>query len=233
MGLDSVEMVLRIEADFDISLDDAAAASILTPRDLIEAVLAKIQQTPATQCLTQRAFHRVRAGLLRNLPLKRKDVTPSTPLAGLVPKGQHTALAVRLAAELDTGPLPGLVRPLWLCVLLWVLCLAPGAAIALWRPLAMPASIMFFAGAVTAAALGVAAERTTRRFRTEFHPRTPTVGSWARWIVAHKTGWAAAAPAVWTREQVSERVREIVIEQLRCEKSYHLDAQFVRDLGMG
>jgi acyl carrier protein len=40
-------------------------------------------------------------------------------------------------------------------------------------------------------------------------------------------------PGQWSRLQVAEKIREIVIEVLACAKEYREDAQFVKDLGLG
>ena len=41
MGLELVEMVLRVEDEFDISMSDEDAAKITTPRQLIEYLMAR------------------------------------------------------------------------------------------------------------------------------------------------------------------------------------------------
>jgi hypothetical protein len=59
-----------------------------------------------------------------------------------------------------------------------------------------------------------------------------TAGDLSRWIVAHKSNMAEVPPGKWTREQVAARVREILIEQLGCERNYCEDARLIEDLGM-
>jgi hypothetical protein len=59
------------------------------------------------------------------------------------------------------------------------------------------------------------------------------IGQLSRWIVANAPDVVKAPPGQWSREQVSEIIREIVIDMLGCEKEYREDAQFVKDLGMG
>ena len=41
MGLDSVEIVIRVEEEFDISVSDEDAAQITTPRQLIDYLMAR------------------------------------------------------------------------------------------------------------------------------------------------------------------------------------------------
>ena len=105
---------MEIEDVFDIQLEDAEAEKMRTPGDLIESVLSKVSRADVTVCLTQRAFNLLRKALLRALPLKRRQIAPAVPLGDLVAKNARDHLIAQLATELNTGPLPVLVRPRWL-----------------------------------------------------------------------------------------------------------------------
>ena len=236
MGLDAVEIVMEVEEAFDIRLEDAEAVKVSTPRDLIELVMGKVAQSDAAGCLTQRAFNRLRAALLRQLPLKRQDIAPQVKMAALAPRANRKILLERLAAEIGTPPMPNLVRPEWLVNMLVVCCLVLGLAIAvllfrhgLWEH----RGALFCTALYTAAGLGFLAAAATRACRVNFPPQVTTVADLSRWIVAHKSDLASSAPGKWTREQVAARIRDITIEQLGCAKTYREDASFVRDLGMG
>jgi len=236
MGLDGVEIVMAIEEAFDIRIEDAEAVKIVTPGDLIEMVMTKVQLGGAAGCLTQRSFNLVRSVLLRDLPLKRKAIAPATPMAALVAKPLRRKLLEQWAVEFQTGPFPALVRPRWLVNLLSTACVVAGAGFAValhklapsvsWRAAAI-------SGALAAVAAGYAAAAATRRWRLEFPFLAATVGDAARFVTAHKGDWGAKVSGRWTREQVAARVREIVIDMLACEAAYREDASFVQDLGMG
>jgi acyl carrier protein len=235
MGLDAIEITMPVEEAFDIRIEDAEVASLATPRDLIEIVLRKVTLVEANACLTQRAFNLLRAALLRQLPLERREVAPAVLLADLVPQKRYRKpLLDQLAAELGTEPLPVLLRPRWLVRLLAAVCIAMGIGFAVllsqWAPSVKLRSLII-AGSITALAAGYLAQRATHACGTEFPPLAATVGDLARWITAHKPDLAGSAPGRWTREQVAARVREIVIEQLDCASSYREDASFVQDLG--
>lgn len=57
MGLDGVEIVMKVEDAFGIGIADSEAEKIVTPAQLIALVLSKVDRTPQPACLTQRAFH--------------------------------------------------------------------------------------------------------------------------------------------------------------------------------
>ena len=236
MGLDAVEILMEVEETFEITFADSEAESILTPRDLIESILRKVGEADPSVCLTQRAFNLLRQILLRRLPLKRRDIRPSSRLAELVPKPQRAQLLSEIAGELKTGPLPDVIRPPWLVKMITLQSLAVGLAMGLtlhrWAPEAS-GSMGLWVGLAAALAAHICTWFATARFRTDFPSLIATIGDLSRWVTAHKSDLASPIPGRWTREQVAERVRQIVINQLGCERRYREDASFVKDLGLG
>lgn len=235
MGLEAVEITKPLEEAFNIGFEDAEIGQVSTPRDLIELIMSKVAHADAAGSLTQRAFNLLRAALLRQLFLERRDITPQVRMADLVPKTDRKILLDCLAADLGTPPMPSLVRPKWLENLLVVCCIVMGVAIAVlifrhepWEH----RGALFSTALISAVGMDYLASATTRPLRNEFPPKLATVGDLARWIVAHKTDLAGSTPGKWTREQVAARVREVVIEQLDCAQSYREDASFIQDLDM-
>jgi hypothetical protein len=236
MGLDAVEIVMELEEAFDIRLEDAEVEKLSTPRNMIEVVMGKIAQADAEGCLTQRAFNLLRAALLVQLPLKRRDITPQARMADLASRPHRKILLECLKAELGTPALPSLVRPKWLVDLLVVCCIALSLALAvilfrhgLWEH----RGALFFTAFITAIGTGFLARAATQGRCVEFPPQAATVGDLSRWIVAHKSDLAPSTPGKWTREQVAARIRDITVKQLGCAETYHEDASFVQDLGLG
>ena len=84
MGLDAVELVMAVEETFGITINDAQAAEMITPALLItyiqEAVGAVANRR---ECISQRAFHRIRGSLMKTLGVRRSEVTPETRLNSL------------------------------------------------------------------------------------------------------------------------------------------------------
>ncbi len=234
MGLDLVDMFMEIEEAFDIRIEQADVDKVVTPGDLIDLVMSKVALADAAGCLTQRAFNRLRAALLRQLPLKRRDIAPSVRMAELVPRTDREPLLQRLAADLHTGPLPELERPQWLVRLIAGVSVALGllAGLAVHKSApSTPTFLTFCWGLGVAVLSATGASLATARLRAEFPALTETVGDLARWVMAHKTDLGSQVPGRWTREQVAARVREITIEQLGCGETYREDASLVKDLG--
>src|SRR4051794_203891 len=63
MGLDGVELVMAFEEAFGLSIPDEAASEMITPRQTIDYIESHVTTAPATHCLTQRVFYRLRRGI--------------------------------------------------------------------------------------------------------------------------------------------------------------------------
>ena len=84
MGLDTVELVMRIEEEFSIELPDAELESVRTVDDLYKLILRRLDTQPS--CLSSKAFYHVRRSLVECLNLPRRAIRPSTPLDSLLPR---------------------------------------------------------------------------------------------------------------------------------------------------
>lgn len=91
MGLDGVELVLAVEETFGISIPDSVAFEMTTPAMMISFVQQVVSARPERKaCISQRAFHRVRASLMKATGVGRRDVTLKTPIRRLFAGPQRT-----------------------------------------------------------------------------------------------------------------------------------------------
>lgn len=231
MGLDAVEIVMSVEDAFDIHIEDAEAANLITPRLLIDCVQGKVAGATFNACLTQRAFNLLRKSLLRHGEWKRRDIAPAASLPNLMPKQQRRALLEQITMELGIKKPPGLVRPGWLEIGMVVISLMLGSLVGLPMVVRFGSlGIWIFIGVAILTA-GIC-NRLTKPLRTEFPKELKTIGGLARWVMTHKSDLADAKPTGWTREQIAARVREIIVEQLGVKPDFSEDANFVKDLGL-
>ena len=244
MGLDGVEIVMKVEEAFDISIDDAEAGKCATPGQLIDLVLSKVGRTVDEACLTQRAFHRLRAALMRNLGVPRNQIRPDILLGSLFPRSTRREDVRQISHEIGLGKEIEFVRPVWLTGPIMAGIFLGGIITAIlidWHPIISQnpfLKIVLVPLPIVAAALFIAifgwlAATATSSMRIEFQPSVATIGNLSRWIVVNSPDVVKAQPGQWSREQVSEIVREVVIDILGCNKEYREDAHFVKDLGMG
>lgn len=82
MGLDAVELLLAVEAEFGVSIADGDAADLRTPRQLADHVAELLGGAPGTAapCLSQAAFYRLRSVLVDEFGARRRDLHPDTAL---------------------------------------------------------------------------------------------------------------------------------------------------------
>jgi acyl carrier protein len=243
MGLEGVEIVMALEERFDIAIEDAEAEKTVTPGLLIELIMSKVGRTNDATCLTQRAFHRLRAALMRQFGLKRNQIRPETPLADLFPHPERKQRLRQTLADLGVKKDLALVLPGWLEKFLPTGFLGGTAAMMLyaaWHNRTFSNVVVNYvlsspvlAAVIYAVLFLLIFFRLTRGLRREFSPAIQNIGELARWIMAYAPEAVQPPQGQWSREQVAEIVKEIVIEELSCAKQYREDAHFVKDLGMG
>ena len=223
---------MQAEADFGITIKDSDAEKMVTPHDLIEQIMSQVGRTGQVPCLKQRAFHRIRATLMRRFGLKRDRIRLETRLGELVPRAGRKTHLTEFQKELDIDNNIDLIRPAWLTSILsgavLIISLVVTTYFAGLNLYAWLAEFLIFLGV-----FGWLAAALTRGQRYEFAPTIATVEGFSRWVVANPSNLVAVPPGQWSREQVAEKVRSIVIGVLGCEKEYREDARFVEDLGVG
>lgn len=229
--MDAVEIVMAVEEAFDIRIEDAEAAKVLTPRQLIDLVLSKVAVTTTETCLTHRAFNLLRKSFQTTCGIPRAAIAPSTMLGALLPGPSRRALLGRVINDLGITDNPALVRPNWITTLLAVASLFAGLlAVLIFPPGNIPFGLAIIA--IVAAATAWIGAQLTKAQRTELDIEPQTIGELSRWVVGHKSDLAGSARSGWTRDQVAARVREIVIEILACESNFREEADFIHDLGL-
>lgn len=242
MGLDAVEIVMHVEDAFDIALKDPEAEKCFTPGQVIDLVMSKVGRTDRAACLTQRAFHRLRASSMRQFGLRRNQIRPDTLLAEIFPRPVRKQRLRQVLDDLAVSKSVELFRPNWLNWTIGAGTFGGGIATVIffeWHPAPSPyfavnffAAIPVLAGIVFVFLFGWIFVRLTHGLRYEFKPSLTTVAGLSRWVVANAPNLVQAPPGQWSREQVAAKVREIVIDVLGCEKIYREDANFVKDLGL-
>lgn len=225
MGLDYVELVMRVEEEFEIEISDCEAETLATPGLLcacIERKLGIIEAERRSFCPTSRAFYRVRRELMA-LGIERGHITPNSALEKLLPRAQRQAQWKALKEALP-GKWEPLRRPafvFWsgalyffgsLVVVVLFPVLPPQAAG--FIPVAGAAQLLLY-GATAPLALCIPAD-------------TSTVGDIARRVAQTSTDVPSTQRDVWSE------VQRIVADELSVPlEIVTRDADFFRDLGAG
>jgi acyl carrier protein len=227
MGLDSVELVMAVEEAFDITIADAEAEKIVTVRDMIDCVYARVALTDTKVCRTQRAFHRLRRASQDVLGARRSDVRPTTQWESLVPRERRRALWQTMRASVEARRWPELERSATANALVatGVLTATIIAAVAVPENRVLAATV---AAAASSALLLVA----TRAWRLDFGPRHASVGQVAEMLAPELPAEHRPAGHLWTRDEVRTHVRTLIAEHANVDPSFADDASFIDDLGL-
>jgi acyl carrier protein len=109
MGMDTIELTMRVEDAFKVRFDDAELASIRTVGELYASLAAKLSAGRRGTCLSMRVFHELRSAMVA-LDYPRQAITPRAPLDRLIPRGTRRAAWAALGKSLPYE-LPALSLP--------------------------------------------------------------------------------------------------------------------------
>lgn len=226
MGLDIVELIMRMEEEFAIEIPDSEAELLTTPGMLCELIehklsrVAPLYPTTRTYCPTSRAFYAVRRELMQ-LGIERHRVTPQTSMATLWPhserRHQWNSLGEALNFELPplrrssewafVGLLPLGIFPIWLAV-------SPDAAV----PFLALYALLWWSGSYLTRPFAIHAPAGIRSIADLAH----------RLSLRYCASDAGATPDLWFR------VRALIADEcgMTIEQVIR-DSDFYRDLGLG
>jgi hypothetical protein len=230
MGLETVELVIRFEEAFGITISDEVANSMTTPRAVTDYIMTQVATADSSACLSQQAFYFLRRGFSNQLHLSRSAFHPDVSLQTLIPKETRKTVWHQLQTEMGPNVLPHLARPLWLFYLLFVSTVFVSGFVFSVTPL--PFQIRLFLGLAMLAATGAALSLVTRPFKTEFPRRFRTVAALVDYLLLHSPQSFKREPRVWTRAQIAETVRAIIVD-VTGKTDFTEDSHFINDMRLG
>lgn len=237
MSLDNVELVMKVEETFDITINDLDAEKILTLGDLYRDLLARVEFGAGAACPSSAMFYQLRRALMKTFGVGRERVRPALSVEELVSRDGRRENWVRLAREIGFR-LPDLRRPPAMraagtCYLLAV-CL-PALPVSGLAYLLKPD----WAGALLAALVVVNVVMpalwlfVTQPFAVEIAPECLTVRALVGSLVAGNLPGSVPPGGPWNRAAVWEMVVAIVSEQAGVSRDVLTeDTSFVDDLGL-
>jgi len=243
MGLDVVEIVLRVEESFGVDLPDDELESAATVGDLYRLLLRKLDG--GYDCLSSRTFYRVRRSMVNVLGVPRRTVRPGTELARLLPTGNRRSAWRRIAAEAGLR-FPPLEFPRWFdwsaftlsvaTMLVFSFCVVRlfggFQAVSLIAGV-LPALLAFLVGCAGVVAM-MAALRAAFPFIGSLLP-VATTSELVRAVLARnllQIREGARKTAKANEDEVWRILREIIVDQLQVrEEEVVMEARFGEDLG--
>lgn len=115
MGLDLVELTIRVEETFGIQITDSVASELTTPKKVTDFILSQVEESPAPlPCLSQKAFHSLRREFTRHVSLSRRQFQVDSLLKEIVPGEHGDEVWKRIGSSLAIKRWPAMSRPAWL-----------------------------------------------------------------------------------------------------------------------
>ncbi len=221
MGLESVELVMRMEDEFSINIPDHDAAQLTTPRQLADYIgqrLGEHARRDEPHCRTQAHFYWLRANLVEQLGLARRAIRPDTAVNELLSgdlRGQWQTL--RRSAVFRS--LPALRAPAYAA---YAVLLAPLTA-------GLAGYAQMWSGeltAIVALCAWVLAERLKRHLANRLPESLKTDSD----LLPH-VGFPQRGEQ--TPDDILQRVIAISADQLGIPvEKIHPDHHFIKDLGL-
>jgi hypothetical protein len=231
MGLDLVELVMRVEEEYGIEIGDDEAAQLETCGQLHQFLLGKLNIQPSERCLSSATFYRMRRSLVELSGQSRCEISPQTPMNQLLPLRQRRAnwqqLKERSHLNLPDLELPELLHltifvgfgALWLTSLGCAIGNAP-----LW-------SGLFFFGGIGYLSL---IWKITKPFAICFPDSCRSVGSATKTAMFSSLPSVSPEPVSMKTEELWQSLQAIIADELSVPlEKVTLDAHFIRDLGAG
>nr|WP_035275702.1 hypothetical protein [Desulfogranum japonicum] len=222
MGLDGVELIMAIEEKFQIVIKEDEAYNVQTPDDLTNLVFSKLRKVGSQYCSSQQSFYIVRRKIIQRFGVKRNSIKPNTKLVDLVDKKNRKKFLKEITRDLSSNDVvclefnkPKYLQKIRLSSSLIVF------AISLYifeYQVGLSFLIIFFY-------LGLFS-MITEPLKNEFPDNFQTVADLVKIN-------ASLDSTIWSRQEVYDRVKEIVVEQLSVNSELILpNSHFVDDLGM-
>src|SRR5215204_1591900 len=106
MGLDTVELVIRFEDAFAISIPDNVAAELSTPRKVTDYVLSQVNVSSESSCVSQQSFYFLRKKFVAVLGVPREEFRPENELKRLIPFERRREKWLKMKNDLGATSLP-------------------------------------------------------------------------------------------------------------------------------
>ena len=231
MGLETVELVIRFEEAFGITISDEAASRLTTPREATDFIATQVAVADGNACLSQQAFYFLRRGFSNSLQLPRSAFRSDVAMQRLIPKQNRIHVWGQLQVEMGPNVLPDLARPLWLFYLLSAATLSLTVFVP-YATSALPFQLRLALGLALLVLVGITASVVTRPFKTEFRRRFRTIAGLVEHLVLHAPHAFKREQRMWTRAQIAETVRAIIAD-ITGKTNFTDDSHFINDMRLG
>jgi hypothetical protein len=95
------DLLVKVEASFDIKFDDKELIDISTFGQFCDLVTDKITLNHSNDCTSQQAFYKLREAISMTLQIDKKTIYPATSLKSLFPRPTRRSQIKKIEQQLD------------------------------------------------------------------------------------------------------------------------------------
>ena len=230
MGLDVVELVMRVEEEFGLSIEDEAAEQLQTVGQLHTFILSRLDWLDASRCLSSATFYQLRRGLVDLAVAPRRAIAPATPTESLLPIANRRQLWESWSRNAGVE-LPALQKSKWMRAAWWLALLATlGVGPILWPA----ATFVVFSYYVLAFSLCFVALKWSERYAIHLPAGCALVGDVTKTVMRLNYGIGVQSGQRRSVDEVWEKLKMMLVDDFDvAPEAIVPDAQFVRDFGFG
>lgn len=246
---DIVELVMAVEAAFDVEIADEQAEQIETVGQLRDFLAEHFRRrfgapTSSVACLNLAAFSRVRRTLLLNSTLPRREIRPSTSLEIMLPPLQQRAFRRRtwdalrrgLGVELprlEHGKFVGGMLHAALCFLLFGFPLGVFFAVMIFDPQFQLGMNWIWIHALFVGAVIHFGGKLFEPLATRLPDNASRVDNLVEFVTRQNFGSLVAARGSWSEDELWRTLRSVVAEATAIElHKIQPQSRFVDDLNL-
>lgn len=230
MGLDAVELVMKVEEVFDIKVDERDVDHLQTVGDLYDYIVSKIKKVEVGNCLVTATFEKIEHGL-KKCGIN-EQVGPATELVDVLPKSHRRKFWSQLQRSVGLT-LPNLVRPTWVVNLSAILVVLLAGVIAFGvRGEALPEIVFPLVGLIGLVFFWWLFSRLTEPMATEFGLSFSSFLGLSERVLALNTKEISKENGSFGDKDIWIILRSIIVDTLSVdENEVTREANLIRDLG--
>ena len=115
MGLDLVELTIRVEETFGVPIPDRVAGELNTPGKVTDYLFSQVEKSPGpVSCLTQKAFYSLRREFIQQLSLPRGQFVLDANLKEMFPEERRDEVWKNIGSTLGVKRWPAISGTSWL-----------------------------------------------------------------------------------------------------------------------
>ena len=230
MGLDVVELVMRVEEEFEIRIEDEEASLLNTAGQIHTLILSKTGLLNENRCQSSATFYQLRRALVDIAATPRRAMRPTTAVGELLPvaKRRQQWKSWSEAAKVE---LPALEKPKWMQIAVPLFFAAIiGAGFYEWNT---SSSAVFWPYAFALVALYKAHQWSEIR-AVNLPADCATMGGLTKAVMKLNYGINTEPREPQTSEEIWERLKAIVVDETGvAPDEVTREARFIRDLNFG